>query len=76
MSGPGDSPFIEHTPPKAFPATSLVGVAVPSDFNRVLITAAKKNDILYEDQLLKWAQMGAECSRLHEAKKTRTRRNR
>lgn len=68
MSGPGDSPFIEHTPPKPFPLTSLVGINVPTDFNKVVVAAAAKNGVLYEDQLLMWAQMGAECSRLHKEK--------
>ena len=67
---------IEHTPPKPFPATSLVGVAVPMDFNKVIIAAAAKADICYEDQLLAWAQKGAECSRLHEPKERAGRKNR
>lgn len=59
-------PMIDHVPPKPFPPTSLVGVAVPTDFNKVILAAAKKNGLLYEDQLLTWAQMGAECSRMHK----------
>lgn len=66
---------IEHTPPKSFPFTALVGLAVPYDFHKVIAAAAKKNGIDYDEQLLKWAQMGAECSRMHQPQKTRTRRN-
>jgi hypothetical protein len=57
--------MIEHVPPKPFPPTSLVGIAVPQDFNKVIIAAAAKDGVCYEDQLLKWAQMGAECQRMH-----------
>lgn len=59
-------PFIDHVPPVDFPPTSLVGVNVPADLNKVIIAAAAKNNVCYEDQLLSWAQMGAECSRLHQ----------
>ena len=69
-------PMIDHVPPKPFPPTSLVGVAVPTDFNKVILAAAKKNGLLYEDQLLTWAQNGAECSRLHEPKERSGRKNR
>ncbi len=66
MSGPGDAEPIEHTPPADFPVTSLIGLNVPTDFNKVIIAAAAKNGLVYADQLLAWAQMGAECSRMHQ----------
>ena len=70
-------PFIDHVPPVDFPPTSLVGVNVPADLNKVIIAAAAKSGICYEDQFLKWAQMGAECSRMHQPKMTRSgRKNR
>jgi hypothetical protein len=53
---------------------SYVGGPVPTDFNDVIIAAASKNSALYWDQLLAWAQMGAECSRMHQPKTTRSRR--
>ena len=59
--------MIEHTPPADFPATHLVAVSVPSDFARCIAAAAIRDGILFEDQLLRWAQMGAECSRLHQS---------
>lgn len=64
----------EHTPPSAFPKYSFVGGAVPRNFSDVIVAAAAKNKTLYWDQMLAWAQMGAECSRLHEPKTTRSRR--
>lgn len=76
MSGPGDAPFIEHTPPKPFPVSSLVAVNVPTDLNKVIIAAAAKAGICYEDQLLKWTQAGAECERMHQAKDRAGRKNR
>ena len=66
--------MIPHTPPKQFPLTSLVAVNVPTDFNKVIIAAAAKNGTLYQDQLLMWAQMGAECSRQHQPKGKNQRR--
>ena len=66
--------MIDHVPPKDFPPTSLVGIAVPADFNKVIIAAAAKSGICYEDQFLKWAQMGAECSRMHQPKGKNQRR--
>lgn len=65
MSGPGDAPPIEHVAPKDFPVSSLVGVQVPTDFNKVIVAAAARNGMAYADQLLLWAQKGAECERLH-----------
>ena len=59
-------PFIDHVPPVDFPPTSLVGVNVPADLNKVIIAAAAKSGICYEDQFLAWTQMGAECSRMHQ----------
>lgn len=67
--------MVDHIPPKDFPTHSLVGVYVPADFNRVLLDAAAKNNVLYQDQLLHWAQMGAECSRMHQPKTTKSRRS-
>lgn len=52
--------------PKSFPTYHYTAVAIPSDFARVLVASAAKSGILFEDQLLKWAQMGAECSRMHQ----------
>lgn len=67
--------MIEHTPPKDFPPHHYTAVAVPSDFARVIVATAAKSGILFEDQLLKWAQMGAECSRLHQPNGKNQRRN-
>lgn len=61
------APFIAHTPPAEYPPHHYTGVAVPSDFARVITAAAAKDGVLFEDQLLKWAQAGAECSRLHQS---------
>lgn len=71
MSGPGEGPMIEHIAPKVFPPSSLVGVDVPSDFNAVIIKAAARNGVVYADQILAWAQKGAECERLHGSKNNR-----
>jgi hypothetical protein len=78
MSGPGEgAPLIPHEPPKPYPLTSLVGVAVPTDFNKVIIAAAAKNDLVYQDQLLTWAMKGAEHERLCEPKTAKSgRKNR
>lgn len=57
----------DAVPPKPFPPTSLVGVRVPNDFNAVVVKAAAKNGVSYEEQLLAWAQAGAECQRLNHA---------
>lgn len=73
MIPPPDSNFVR---PKPFPVTSLIGIAVPTDFNKVIIAAAAKNGLVYADQLLAWAQKGAECSRLHEPKERAGRKNR
>lgn len=61
--------MIEHEAPKPFPKTHLAGVAVPADFAKVVAEAAVKAGVLFEDQLLTWAQKGAECSRLHKSRK-------
>ena len=58
------TPPIAHTPPKDFPTASFTAVAVPSDFARCIAAAAARDGILFEDQLLRWAIMGAEHSRL------------
>ena len=60
---------MNHTPPKDFPAAHLTAILVPIDFARAIVEAAAKSDVLFEDQLLAWAQMGAECGRLHQSKK-------
>ena len=73
MSDP-TMPAIAHTLPKPFPTTSLVCVSVPADFNKVIIAAAKKNGLVYADQLLMWTQMGAECSRQHQPNEKNKRR--
>lgn len=62
-------PLIDHDAPKPFPHTHYVGLAIPADFAKVVAEAAEKNDVLFHDQLLTWAQAGAECSRLHQSKK-------
>lgn len=67
--------MIDHTSPKDFPPHHYAGVAVPSDFARVIVASAAKSGILFADQLLKWAQMGAECSRMHQPKMTRSGRS-
>ncbi len=64
--------MVEHDPPKPFPAVHYTAVAVPQDFARVVVEAAAKSGTLFEDQLLTWAQMGAEHSRLCGPKTTRT----
>ena len=64
--------MVEHTPPKMFPPFHYAGIAVPSDFARVISAAAAKDGVLFEDQLLKWAQMGAEHSRLCGPKTTKS----
>lgn len=74
MSGPGDAEPIEHTPPADFPVTSLIGLNVPTDFNKVIIAAAAKNNVVYADQLLAWAQQGAECQRMHSKNETSRRK--
>ncbi len=66
--------MIEHEPPAPFPTHSFVGGPIPTDFSDVIITMAAKNKVLYWDQLLMWAQLGAECSRMHQPKTTRSRR--
>ncbi len=72
-----NTPFVEHVPPKNFPPASLVGLMVPTDFNKVIIAATKKTGLVYADQLLMWAQKGAECERLHESKTAKSgRKNR
>ncbi len=60
--------MIEHERPKPYPHTHLTAVAVPTDFARVIAEAATKAGVLFEDQLLTWAQQGAECSRLHKSR--------
>lgn len=70
------NPFIEHVPPVDFPPTSLVGVNVPADLNKVIIAAAARNGVVYEDQLLAWAQKGAECERLHGSRERSGRKKR
>lgn len=67
MSGPGEGEAIPHEPPKPFPVTSLVGINVPQDFNQVIIKESQTNGITYEEQLLRWAQAGELCSRIHDA---------
>lgn len=62
-----NEPLIEHAPPPAFPVVHYTGCAVPADFARAVAAAALKAGVLFEDQLLTWAQAGAECSRLHKA---------
>lgn len=64
--------MIKHETPRPFPHTHYVGLAVPADFAKVIADAALKADTLFEDQLLTWAQMGAEHSRLCGPKHTRT----
>lgn len=59
-------------PPRTWPTTHYVGLAIPMDFAKVVIEAAAKNNTLFEDQLLTWAQMGAEHARLCGPKTTRT----
>lgn len=49
-----------------------VAVSVPRDFADVILDAADKNGVLFEQQILAWAQMGAECSRLHRAQDAAT----
>ncbi len=58
--------MIDHEPPATFPAVHYTAVAVPSAFAHVIVDVAEKNGILFEDQLLSWAQAGAECSRMHQ----------
>lgn len=65
---------IPHAAPKPFPPSAFVSIEVPLDFNKVIVAAAAKNStpdrtVSYQEQLLDWAQKGAECSRLHEGKK-------
>jgi hypothetical protein len=70
-------PLLEHVPPMDYPPTSLVAVAVPKDFNKVIIAAAVKTGLVYADQLLMWAVKGAECERQHESKTVKSgRKNR
>lgn len=59
---------MSHTPPKDFPVSHYTAVAVPADFARVVVEAAAKNGVLFEDQLLAWAQDGANCARMHKEK--------
>ncbi len=59
---------LDHTPPAPFPKHHLTGVQVPSDFAQVIVAAAEKSGRLFQDQLLHWAQMGAECERRHQEK--------
>lgn len=60
--------MIDHEESPPFPPTSLVGIAVPHDFNAVVIKAAAKNGLSYQEQILAWAQKGAEHERQHERK--------
>lgn len=60
--------LIAHEQPKDFPPYHYIGVAVPLTFARVISEVAAKNGLQFDEQLLKWAQMGAECSRLHQPK--------
>ncbi len=64
--------MVDHLPPPKFPAVHFTGIAVPADFARAIVAAAAKNGVLFEDQLLSWAQAGAEHSRLCGPKQTRT----
>ncbi len=64
--------MIDHQPPEDFPTRHYTAVAVPQDFARVVVEAAAKAGVLFEDQLLTWAQAGAECARMHQARQTRT----
>jgi len=57
--------MIEHVPPKDFPSYHNLGLAVPGDLAKVIGAAAAKRDFLFADQLLHWAQVGAECERMH-----------
>ncbi len=66
--------MVDHEPPAPFPTVHFTAVAVPQDFARVVSDAAEKSGVLFGDQLLMWAQMGAEHSRLCGPKPTRTRR--
>lgn len=65
--------MVDHEPPKEFPSVHYTAVAVPTSFAQVIVEAAAKAGVLFEDQLLTWAQMGAEHSRLCGPKQTRTR---
>ncbi len=67
--------MVDHEPPAPFPSVHFTAVAVPANFARVIVDAAAKSGMLFEDQLLAWAQMGAEHSRLCGPKQTRTGRN-
>lgn len=58
----------DHEPPKPFPVAHYTAVAVPVDFAKVVVEAAQKNKVLFEDQLLAWAQDGANCARMHKGK--------
>lgn len=53
-----------HTPPKDFPTHHFCGVSVPYPLAQVIREAATKDNVLFEDKLLEWAQAGAEHSRL------------
>lgn len=66
--------MIDHVPPSEFPTRHYTAVAVPSAFAKVIVEAAAKNGVLFEDQLLSWAQAGAEHARLCGPKTTRTTR--
>lgn len=63
---------IEFTEPKPFPPTALVGLQVPYDLHRVIVAAADKKGIHYDEQILAWVQQGAECERLHGSKEKRS----
>lgn len=75
MNSEKKAPLIPHEPPKPFPSYHYIGLAVPLDFARVVSEVAAKNKRQFDEQLLEWAQIGAECSRLHQAK-TAGRKNR
>lgn len=64
--------LIEHKVPQKLRPDHYIAIAVPRDFADVIIEAGDKNKLVFEEQLLAWAQMGAECSRLHRAQDAST----
>lgn len=69
---PEGSEMTDHTPPHSFPPAHYVAVAVPRTFADVVIETAARNHCTFEDQILAFAQTGAEHMRLCERKQTRT----
>jgi hypothetical protein len=65
MNEPAPRSLIDHDSPDAVPRFAYVLVPVPMDFNAVIVRETQRAQTLYAEQLLAWAQKGADCERLH-----------